>query len=137
MNTPDIDELNALFGPGGVVDYHDTYDSAKPQLITWARELSSLNDDELYSEAVAAAYDAALANNQALWRHESHARNSACIHQARLRWKAAGHAEDCEGENLHGQALKEAAILHDHNFGKPDPCTCAVREPLRGRWANA
>lgn len=119
-------KLAELLGHGGMRDYADTYESARPALHVWLGRLGDLSDTELFGETRMVVAEAAVANNRGPWRDVSHVKVAAAMNESKRRWAAASHAEDCKGTDLYNNAWAMAARDLGHDMGQVIPCSCDV-----------
>lgn len=125
----DIQSIADIVGPVAVREFNNAADHYKPGLLVWARDLPTLTDEQFLTECSHAIYDSALVGRfRGNWDHE-HFKASACHSEAKRRHVAAGHASDCRGSTLYGQAHARAMREAGHKPPALTGCTCGRSNP--------
>lgn len=124
MNVALPTDIADMVGPVAVREFNAAADHYKPNLITWARNLATLDDNQFMDEAASAIYDSALTSSfRGNWEHE-HFKATACFAEANRRHRSAGHDQGCQGETLYGRAHARVMEDNGHKPGRPGACTC-------------
>ncbi|MFG1846870.1 hypothetical protein [Micromonospora carbonacea] len=118
------DNWATLVGPVAVREFDNAADRYKPDLLAWAQNLPALPDDEFVTVAARSIYDSAnVGRFRGNWDHE-HFKATVCFTEANRRHVAAGHSEDCRGDNLYSRAYARALRNNGHRAPEAVPCQC-------------
>ncbi|MEV5279640.1 hypothetical protein ACFYMW_25240 [Streptomyces sp. NPDC006692] len=133
MHETDLD-LEQVLGPTAMREYRNAEDWDQAKIRQWAARLQSMPDSEFVSECASKVLDSALVMSfKGNWEG-THARASACWHEAARRHRAAGHDSFCHGDTLYSDGHNRAVVSQGHSPSPVSACTC--EKSTSGQNAN-
>lgn len=118
--------LEVIIGPIAMREYTAAPEWDQPKIREWAAGLQTLSAEKPIAECASKILDSALVIRfKGNWEG-THARASACYHEASRRHHAAGHDPACTGGNLYTEGFNRALRSQGHATRLPYPCTCAT-----------
>lgn len=117
-------ELEKIIGITAMRFYDAAPKYAKPNLRRWAGEMVAMGDEDFVIECEARILDSARASGRKGNWSADHCMADACAEEAERRHLAAGHDEECRGDNLYEIGYRNAYISQDHRPPEVKPCDC-------------
>lgn len=120
--------LEGLIGPGAMHRYEMATEDEQRRIRAWAQQLPNLTDRAFRDLCINAVTAGALSESQRQTAEEPYVKASACIFEAKRRYRAVGHADSCEGDDLYREGYNEAGRRFGLSVGEPRTCTCGHEE---------
>jgi hypothetical protein len=120
-------ELETVISKVSMESYRRAADWDKPKILEWVPKLQEMSDEDFVTECTLRILDSAIMNGRRdAWG--THARADICADEAMRRHRAAGHDDECRGENLYSEGYNQALKSQGHAVQPPTPCTCGHKE---------
>jgi hypothetical protein len=120
------EELLKLIGPTGMREYTAATDGMKAEVRKFASTMAELDDIRFVDACARSILESARFNSWPGNWNGIHAIASACYTESKRRYGAAGHTEECRGDDLYQKGYARAYSSQGHTPPPPSSCDCGA-----------